>query len=201
MFYELLGSGSERYKYFNGETTFLGYENSACPACGRTISTPKYSAETPEIKLDGGKKYPDYIHAHTRGMILSRRAVEVFLAAGATGIEYTPVIIANAEEDTPEYVWLKPQGIIDIDYKLSHIKKKNFCAECGQFELNRLRPCPVAMDRASWNGLDVCRLGLYPHRLIVTEKVLAAAKKAHLKGMTYTEENDILYTLKYKVIK
>jgi len=199
MFYEIRG-GSGRYKYFNGENTFLGYEKSACHACGRVIATPKYSAETPEIELDGGKKYPDYLHAYTRGIILSKRAVEVFLEAGATGIEYTPVVVVNKEEETPEYVWLKPQGFIDIDYKASHIKKKNFCAECGQFELNRLRPCPVKMDLASWNGLDVCRLGLYPHCLIVTEKVLAAAKKAKLKGMTYTEEGDILYALKNKKI-
>ena len=198
MFYELFSSGSGRYKYFNGENTFLGYEKGACPTCGRVIAAPKYSAETPEIELDGGKKYPDYIHAHTRGVILSRRAVEAFLAAGATGVEYSPVIIANAEEGAPEYVWLKPQGFIDIDYKASHIKKKNFCTECGQFELNRLRPCPVEMDISAWNGLDVCRLGLYPHRLIVTEKVLAAAKKAHLKGMAYMEENDIMYALKAK---
>lgn len=197
MFYEIR-EGSNRYKYFNGEDTFLGYEKSACPACGRTVSTPKYSAETPVFRLDGGKKYPDYFHAYTRGMILSKRAVEVFLEAGATGIEYSPVIIANAEEGAPEYVLLKPQGVIDIDYKASHIKKKNFCAECGGFELNRLRPCPVVIDTASWNGLDVCRPGLYPHMLIVTEKVLAAAKKAKLKGMTYAEESDILYALKSK---
>lgn len=185
MFYEIRW-GSNRYKYIAGEKTFLGYETSACPACGRVIATPKYSAGTPEIELDGGKKYPDYLHAFKRGIVLSKRAVEVFLEAGATGIEYTPVIVANREEETPEYVWVKPQGIIDIDYKASHIKKKNFCAECGQFELNRLRPCPAEMDFVSWNGLDVCRLGLYPHRLIVTEKVLLAAKKSHLKGMTYT---------------
>ena len=200
MFYEIR-EGSNRYKYFNGEETFLGYEKGTCPVCGRTVATPKYSAETPVFRLDGGKKYPDYFHAYTRGSILSKRAVEVFLEAGATGLEYSPVIIANAEEGAPEYVWLKPQGFIDIDYKASHVKKKNFCAECGSFELNRLRPCPVVMDTASWNGLDVCRLGLYPHRLIVTEKVLAAAKKAKLKGMTYAEESDILYALKAKVMR
>ena len=198
MFYELLGSGSGRYKYFNGETTFLGYEKKFCSVCGRTVDVPKYIAETPQIQLDGGKKYPDYIHAYTRGVLLSKRAVEAFTEAGVTGIEYTPVIIENAEDDTPEYVWLKPQGVIDIDYKASHIKKKNFCSECGGFELNRLRPCPVEMDISAWNGLDVCRLGLYPHRLIVTEKVLAAAKKAKLKGIEYAEENDILYALKTK---
>jgi ribosomal protein S27AE len=197
MFYEIR-EGSNRYKYFNGEETFLGYEKSVCPACGRTVCAPKYSAETPVFMLDGGKKYPDFFHAYTRGSIISKRALEAFLEAGATGIEYSPVIIANAEEETPEYVWLKPQGFIDIDYTASGIKKKNFCAECGQFELNRLRPCPVKMDPASWNELDVCRLGLYPHRLIVTEKVLAAAKKAGLKGMTYAEESDILYALKSK---
>lgn len=76
--------------------------------------------------------------------------------------------------------------------------EKGTCPECGQFELNRLRPCPVAMDISSWNGLDVCRLGLYPHRLIVTEKVLAAARKAKLNGMAYAEESDILYALKSK---
>ena len=181
MFFEIR-EGSNRYKYFNGEETFLGFEKSACPTCGRTVSTPKYGAETPVFLLDGGKKYPDYFHAYTRGSILSKRALEVFLEAGATGMEYTPVIIANAEEGAPEYVWLKPQGFIDIDYKASHVKKKNFCAECGQFELNRLRPCPVTMDLTSWNGLDVCRLGLYPNRLIVTEKVLAAAKKTGLRA-------------------
>lgn len=200
MFYEIRG-GSNRYKYFNGEETFLGYEKGACPACGRTVATPKYSAETPVFVLDGGKKYPDYFHAYTRGSILSKRAAEVFLEAGATGMEYSPVIIANAEKGAPEYVWLKPQGFIDIDYKASHIKKKNFCAECGGFALNRLRPCPVELDVSTWNGLDVCRLGLYPHVLIVTEKVLSAAKKAGLKGMTYTEESDILYALKAKVMR
>ena len=199
MFYEIR-EGSNRYKYFNGEETFLGYEKVTCPACGRTVATPKYSAETPVFILDGGKNYPDYFHAYTRGSILSKRALEVFLEAGATGIEYSPVIIANAEEGAPEYVWLRPKGFIDIDYKASGIKKKNFCAACGQFELNRLRPSPVEMDTTSWNGLDVCRLGLYPHRLIVTEKVLAAAKKAKLKGMAYAEERDILYALKSKKI-
>ena len=181
MFYEIRG-GSNRYKYFNGEETFLGYGKGTCPACGPTVATPKYSAETPVFLLDGGKKYPDYFHAYTRGSILSKRAVEVFLEAGATGMEYSPVIIANAEEGAPEYVWLKPQGFIDIDYKASHIKKKNFCTECGQFELNRLRPSPVEMDMNSWNGLD-------------------AAKKAKLKGMTYAEERDILYALKSKVMR
>lgn len=200
MFYEIC-EGSNRYKYFNGEETFLGYEKGTCPACGRTVATPKYSAEPPVFLLDGGKNYPDYFHAYTRGSILSKRALEVFLEAGATGIEYSPVIIANAEEGAPEYVWLRPQGFIDIDYKASHIKKKNFCTECGQFELNRLRPSPVEMDTTSWNGIDVCRLGLYPHRLIVTEKVLDAAKKAKLKGMTYAEERDILYALKSKVMR
>lgn len=198
MFCELHGSGSNRYKYFNGEATFLGYGKSTCTACGRVVAAPKYSEGTPVLRLDGGKKYPDLIHAHTRGIIISRRAAEVFLEAGATGVEFSTVAIANEEEGAPEYVWLKPAGVIDIDYKASHLKKKNFCPECGQFELSRLRPCPVLMDASSWNGLDVCRLALYPHRLIVTEKVLAAAKKAGLKGMAYTEESDILYALKSK---
>ena len=94
MFFEIC-EGSNRYKYFNGEETFLGFEKSACHACGRTVSTPKYGEGTPVLRLDGGKKYPDYFHAYTRGSILSKRALEVFLEAGATGMEYTPVIIAK----------------------------------------------------------------------------------------------------------
>ncbi len=197
MFYEIR-EGSNRYKYIAGDKTFLGYERSVCRACGREVGAAKYSAETPQFELDGGKKYPDFLVHYARGFVFSRRAVEVFLEAGATGIEYTPIIIANAAEDTPEYVLVNPRGFIDIDYKASHIKKKNFCAACGQFEPSRLRPCPVAMDTSSWNGQDFCRLGLYPNHLIVTEKVLAAAKKAKLKGMAYAEESDILYALKAK---
>jgi len=200
MFYEIR-EGSNRYKYIAVDKTFLGCERSVCPSCGREVGTAKYSAEMPQFELDGGKKYPDFLVHFARGFVFSRRAVEVFLEAGATGIEYSPVTIADAAEDTPEYVLVDPQGFIDIDYGAAHIKKKNFCAECGKFELNRFRPCPVTMDVSTWNGLDVCRLGLYPSRLIVTEKVLSAAKKAKLNGMTYAEESDILYALKAKAIK
>ena len=190
--------GSNRYKYIAEDKTFLGTERSFCPACGREVGMAEYSAETPVFTLEGGKKYPDFLRHFSRGAVFSRRAVEVFWEAGVTGIEYSPVTVENAGEDTPEYFLVNPQGFIDIDYGSAHIKKKNFCGECGQFELNRLRPCPVTMDMATWNGLDFCRLGLYPNKLIVTEKVIAAAKKVKLKGMEYAEESDILYALKNK---
>jgi hypothetical protein len=55
----------------------------------------EYSAETPVLTLEGGKKYPDFLRHFSRGAVFSRRAVEVFLEAGVTGIEYSPVTVGK----------------------------------------------------------------------------------------------------------
>jgi ribosomal protein S27AE len=92
MFYEIR-EGSNRYKYIADDKTFLGTERSFCPACGREVGMAEYSAETPVFTLEGGKKYPDFLRHFSRGAVFSRRAVEVFLEAGVTGIEYSPVTV------------------------------------------------------------------------------------------------------------
>lgn len=201
MFYKLTSDSSNKNKSIYKDATFQGYDTEICSCCGRIIHKAKYSSSIPLLVLQGGTKNPDYLQfcsCSPRGWFVSERTIDIFLNNSITGFKYTPVNILKNDSDlvTLKYFLFTADGIIDVDYKAMHLKKKNLCLCCSQYELSRQRLGEAFLDESTWNGYDINSLGLFPNYLIVTERVVELIKKYKLTGFSINEQKNIFLPLK-----
>lgn len=195
-FYMLQIPGERRYQYAWKDMAVAELRRESCPACGRTVG--RWECSGPHFMiLEGGGKYPDrlpFCGAGESELLLSEKAVEVFLRNGITGIAgQTPVrtgrerdgALMPLPEEAPGYVLAELDGTIDLDLGKMGLKKKNRCSVCGGFDWNRQRLHPLIPDRETWNGRDLCRIASIPGYIVCTDRVVELVNKHKLRGFAF----------------
>ena len=196
MFYLLQPPSERTYQYAWKDVSFIGFQQSQCEECGRTVSAMEYSGSHC-LLVEGGPKYPDYLAFCGAGeplFVISEHAARIFQENDLSGMsELTPIQVAKEEngmlvslpETAPNYVLVRITGRIDLDHKKMSLKKKKVCKTCGGFEWNRQRMYPLCMDAGSWDGSDICRNESIPGYIIFSKAAADLVKKYKLKGFSF----------------
>lgn len=193
MFYLLQAPSERTYQYAWKDMSFVGFQQSSCIECGRTVASMQYSG--PHCLLvEGGPKYPDYLAFCGAGeslFVISERAANIFQANHLSGIAGFRKIRVEKEENgalfplpeaAPNYVLVQITGKIDLDHAKMRLKKKKVCTTCGGFAWNRQRIHPLYMDHSTWDGSDICRNDSIPGYIIFSEAAAELIRKHKLKG-------------------
>lgn len=184
-----------KYKYAYKDTSFKGFEHRICAFCGRTISDMHFKEQGHCLILEGGKIFPDYLQFCGAGeslFLLSDQAVRLLEQSGISGISAkAEVQICDDQEKTlfnaPRYFSMEVCGCVEMDFDAMHLKKKNLCPECGQFTWNRQRVQPMILDRNSWDGSDICRVGSIPGYFACSKRFVDFVKKNGVTGFVFSE--------------
>lgn len=192
----LNSDGGYRYKYISQNTAFVGYDRSEkCSECGREIVKLQYSGAEARYEVLGGSTYPDYIQYSGAGeqpFIISEKALKLFAENNVSGYDHAePVTVEprgmNKDGSPIDYFQLNICGRAELDFKAMFLKKKKYCAVCGQYEWNRQRFYPRVVDGNSWDGSDLARVVSIPGWILCSDKVRKIVKKHKLKGFVFTE--------------
>ena len=213
MLYCLSQYASNRFKYIIMKHDFTESEKWVCDSCGRNVTSMRMKYWPPDLFLEGGKRYPDYFtipmpFEDKCGMIVSEKALLAFQKEGVTGFESAPIKINDTDKrgriiespDMPKYYYLFVKGTISLDLKAMHYRKKNVCPACGSYTWSRQKIGDAALDYASWDQSDICKLTDYPNTFICTQKVIDVIKKNNLKGFYKNTEQDIFRPLRSEKI-
>lgn len=196
MLYLLQHPSQRTYPYAWKDASFVGFRQSQCGECGRTVSAAEYRGPH-HLIVEGGPKYPDY-HAFCGAgepiFVISERAARIFQENNLTGItEFIPIraekeingTLVPLPETAPKYVLVQITGRIDLDYRRMCLKKKKVCKTCGGFEWNRQRMHPLCMDERTWDGSDLCRNESIPGYILFSKTAVDLVKKYKLKGFSF----------------
>lgn len=202
-FFQIVHSANNRFRFAWEDLSFVGFEDSTCPNCNRTIRTMIYQKEKYKYLLEGGKTFPDWLQftgGGERVMILSERAIDILQKEKITGFlvkcEADLYIKGKKKQieratDCPKYYIVDIYGRIDYDYPSMFLKKKRHCTVCNQFSLNRERLYPVYLNKDLWNGNDLCSLITFPGLTYCTERFTQVVKKHKLSGFEFHETRKI----------
>lgn len=198
MFYKVLDYSAKTHKYAYKDISFLGFKETLCSNCGRSIATMLYNSGVHQLVLEGGKKYPDLLGFHGAGkqmLILSGRTLSLFKQhniSGISGSEQIQVLekrgskLIDSTGLSPDYWIVNVTGIVELDFSSMGLKKKNKCDCCGQFTWNRQRLTPLILDENTWNGYDLCRITSIPGYIICTDRVRCLVEEYSLSGFDFT---------------
>lgn len=171
MLYWIEHQNSHKYYYAYKDISLLGYEQSICNQCNRPIVYPKFSGTEPHLFLEGSGEYPDYLQfcgAGRQMYIVSEKTLDLYEKNNISGYsDYRLVTVTTEIQDKtstkiPIYYSLNITGRVDLDYSVMQLKKKKKCAQCGQFNWNRMRLNPLVIDFSTWDGSDLCLLSSFP---------------------------------------
>jgi len=195
MFYLLQHPSERTYQYAGKDASFLGFQQSQCGECGRTVTAMEYRGSH-HLIVEGGPQYPDYLAFCGAGepiFVISERAARIFRENNLSGITgFIPIraekeingILVPLPETAPNYVLVQITGRIDLDYRRMCLKKKKVCRTCGGFEWNRQRMYPLSMDERTWDGSDICRNESIPGYILFSKAAADLVKKHKLKGFS-----------------
>ena len=196
MLYWLKHGSYNKYKYAYKDMTLLGYTQSICPQCNRSIGTPQFTTETHHLILEGNGTYPDYLQfcgAGKQMFLVTEQTLNTFETNRITGYtSYQPVITETIQQNSnlgriPTYYCLNISGRIDLDFDAMHIRKRRMCPRCGQFEWSRMKLDPVVLDLSTWNNADLCLVDSIPGYRVCTEKMKRIIQKNRLSGFSFCE--------------
>lgn len=192
---------SDRYKYAVMDYDYYMIESVPCGKCGRTTQRLHLLYWPPKIRFEGGKRYPDCLSVSVPfedrcGIIVSERVLTVFEKEQLSGFEATPIEVSGVETDAPRYYYLTVTGSVSLDYRAMHYRKKNVCPDCGSFHWSRQKIGVSALDYASWDGSDFCKLVDYPNIFMCSPKVVDVIRAKKLKGFTMRMDAEIFLPLR-----
>ena len=182
-----------KYKYAYKDASFGNYERSVCPECDRAVVLPRFMSERHQLILEGGKVYPDCLQFTGVGkqmFLFSDKSLDIFLQNEISGIGcISEVDIYNVAfqslADAPKYYSADILGKIELNLFGMNLKRKRFCAQCGQFEWNRNRIEPLRVDENSWDGADVCRVTSIPGYIVCSSKFVDVINRNGLTGFSF----------------
>lgn len=200
--FELHCLGERKFRYAVSDGTFLRYDYTSCPDCGRSVATPVCSGDARFFYLSGGKQYPDLLPFNGAGttkdggrfVIISEKAKNAFECEGITGYSNcTKVSVVPDQrgtdydtEDAPNYYLIDIDGRIDLDFaKMNNLRRKKYCQTCGQFEWSQQRMHRRFVDVETWSQNDLCRIKSLPGFVVCSEKVMDAAEKYKLTNFEF----------------
>lgn len=176
-----------KYAYAWHDRTLLGYERSTlCPQCGRPVLIPKFSADMPDLLLEGPENYPDFLQFTGAGrqlFLVSERTLELFEENHISGYSGSSLIKVTPSSHSSRYYKLNIIGSVDLDYSAMHLKKKKLCPHCNQFEWNRMRLDPMLLDDTTWDGSDLCCLLPFPGFQLCSPAVKELVERYQLTGL------------------
>ena len=122
----------------------------------------------------------------------SEKALKLFAENNVSGYDHAePVTFEprgmNKDGSPIDYFQLNICGRAELDFKAMFLKKKKYCAVCGQYEWNRQRFYPRVVDGNSWDGSDLARVVSIPGWILCSDKVRKIVKKHKLKGFVFAE--------------
>ena len=213
MLYGLFPYCTNRLSYLRCSMDFYDKKETKCDTCGRTVTDIQLKYWPPKFVLNGGKRYPDWLHFVSPfddkcGMILSEKALYAFQSEKVSGFVAEPVTIADNPKNTknesltniPDYYYVYVKGSISLDYQKMHYRKKNVCCDCGQYTWSRQKIGESVLDYSTWDRSDICKLIDYPNCFVCTQKVIDVIKKYGLKGFSMLAEQDLFRILKARKI-
>lgn len=189
-------SAPKRYCYAYKDVTLLGYDRFNCPQCNRPFAKPRYESKVPHLLLEGGRKNPDYLQFCGAGrqlFVVSEKTLDLFeqnkISGYTEATQVTTERIDHREQDLPcpNYYALSITGKIDLDLAQMHVKKKNICASCGQFDWSRMRLEPIFLNPTTWDGSDLCRLTSIPGLSVSSKRIKDLVDRYNLTGFSFKE--------------
>lgn len=193
---------SERkYCYAQKNLAFGGYTFSKCPSCGRQIAEEQPKTQQDAFVIEGGKQYPDFLYYGGAGLyfLVSDKVMRAFEEQGVTGYDsavQTSVYRLHNDylaEDSHSYYLLNINGGIDFDLKAMSLKKKNVCANCGQFDWSRQRLSIIktVFNMETWDKSDLCRIVSFPGYIVCSNKVKSIVEENGFAGVVFQSEDSI----------
>ena len=205
MFYAISGQASNRYKYVVLDHGYYEIERLECSDCGRTYQKCQMVYWPPEMRLEGGKRYPDFLSVSVPfedkcGIIVSSKVLDAFLNERITGFQAIPIDIEVDHiieyEKVPQYFYLLVSGRISLDYTAMRYRKKNHCTVCGSYVWSRQNVGESALDHGSWDGADLCCLTDFPNFVICTQRVINLVRAYKFKGACMRSSSELFMPLK-----
>jgi len=96
--------------------------------------------------------------------------VRTLKRAGITGCLFYPIEIPNTKIEVPDIFELVVTGKAGFAEKKSNISIINHCESCDRTEYSKISN-GIYVDRANWDGTDICKIKEYPTYVLVSEKV------------------------------
>ena len=139
-----------------------------------------------------GRLTPTTYNSGEQPFIISEKALKLFAENNVSGYDHAePVTVEprgmNKDGSPIDYFQLNICGRAELDFNAMFLKKKKYCAVCGQYEWNRQRFYPRVVDGNSWDGSDLARVVSIPGWILCSDKVRKIVKKHKLKGFVFTE--------------
>ena len=200
MFYCISGQPSNRYKYVVLDHGYYEIERFDCGDCGRTSQKCRLAYWPPRMRLEGGKRDPDFLSVSVPfedkcGIIVSRKVLDAFLDENISGFQAAPINI-ELDEEMPQYFYLTVTGRISLDYAAMRYRKKNDCPVCGSFVWSRQKIGESVLDHGSWDGADLCCLLDFPNLILCTQRVIDLIRAYQFKGACMRSESEVFLPLK-----
>lgn len=197
MLYWIRYEAFNKYKYASKDLTLMGFDRSVCPECGREVATAQYKENTPHLRLEGGRVFPDFLQfcdAGNRMFMVSEKVLEMFEKNGITGYSGYQLMTYEFSKrkssiiEHPNYYSLNITGKVDLDLAEMHLKKKRLCPQCGQFDWSRMRFGITILDETTWNGSDLCFLDSIPGFKLCSEKVKELIQQHKFTNFSFKPE-------------
>lgn len=191
-FYDLSHNLSRKYKYLKKLVGGNLKIRKRCQVCGNYIEFDEESYKGLIFEASDNPEYPDCIMygGAPNFLIISQRALDVFIQESVTGFQAYPVsILDKGEEIEKQYYILRIYGKAAYNYKKMGRKPSFYCVDCGYTDYLGKRPLNYEftyLKENSWDGSDLF-LGT-----CCTEKVIDIIRKNKLTGF---DAIDIIHSL------
>lgn len=191
-------------RYYCYAWTMIGaqHEMIECAKCGRKTLNSFSISDNAFLLIEGGKKLPDFLQFCSVGLyfFVSSTVVNLFEENNISGYYVEKAIPLFREVkgemkivDDAQYYSLKVTGQVDFDLKAMHLKKKNLCNSCGQFDwsIQRLSIVDTKLDMNTWDQSDICRVSSSPGHIVCSDKVAQLIDQKKLTGVHMQEEKNM----------
>ena len=191
-FYHLLHNHSRKYKYLKKLVSGDLKIRKRCQVCGNYSERGEESYKGLIFEASDNPEYPDCIlyGGAPNFLIISQRALDVFIQESVTGFQAYPVsILDKGEEIEKQYYILRIYGKAAYNYKKMGRKPSFYCVDCGYTDYIGKRPLNYEftyLKENSWDGSDLFL------STCCTEKVIDIIKENKLTGFV---EKDIIHSL------
>jgi len=163
-----------------------------CPACGRTLTAPEWTApHRAELEVRG-EALGDVVFGPSLDLLISERFLEAWRAeklSGLYGLRDVEIAAVRPESARPEgrsryFLAHAGFGMTQVDEKRSHMEREGEvdCLQCmGGTSLRAVSG--FSIDEPTWSGEDVFLAWGFEERLVATERALALREKYGLTNM------------------
>lgn len=194
-----------KYCYVHKILSFSASQMDICSYCGcrsKKNIVKDIVKDMDHLLIEGAQKHPDFMHCAdfvSATFVVSKRVFDVMLKEKITGYDMAKKVSLYRSIDgqlvkqEPEYYMINITGIIDLDLKAMHLKKKNVCPNCGSFKWSRQRLYlfDSVFDKGTWDGSDICRIKSFQGYIMISDRLKEIFETHKFTGASFKNENEI----------